>query len=68
MAGGDVVHPLIAPMIGRLASTLDGYAHSLVEGLRIESGASRAHARQLTPEALAARRAGVQARGRQQGN
>jgi enoyl-CoA hydratase len=43
-----------------------GYAATLNEGLRIEADASRDHARQLTPEALAARRAGVQQRGRQQ--
>lgn len=45
-----------------------GYATTLAEGLQIESDASRAYARQLTPEALAARRAGVQDRGRQQSN
>ena len=39
---------------------------TLADGLRIESDASRAYARQLTPEVLAARRAGVQDRGRQQ--
>jgi len=44
----------------------DGFAASMADGLRIESEASRAYARQLTPEVLAARRAGVQQRGRAQ--
>ena len=43
-----------------------GYAETLAGGLRLESEAAAAHARQLTPEKLAARRAGVQERGRQQ--
>jgi enoyl-CoA hydratase/carnithine racemase len=43
-----------------------GFSNTLAEGLHIESDASRAYARQLTPEVLAARRAGVQNRGRQQ--
>jgi enoyl-CoA hydratase/carnithine racemase len=43
-----------------------GFSQTLAEGLRIEADASRAYARQLTPEVLAARRAGVQDRGRQQ--
>jgi len=43
-----------------------GYAETLASGLRLESEASTAHARSLTPEKLAARRAAVQARGRQQ--
>lgn len=43
-----------------------GYAESFGRGLALESEASRAHARSLTPEVLAARRAGVQARGRDQ--
>ncbi|MFN8643894.1 MAG: enoyl-CoA hydratase [Candidatus Binatia bacterium] len=43
-----------------------GYAESFARGLALEREASRAHARSLTPEALAARRAGVQARGRDQ--
>jgi enoyl-CoA hydratase len=43
-----------------------GYAETLAAGLRLESQAAAAHARQLTPEKLAARRAGVQERGRQQ--
>jgi len=44
----------------------DGYALSLTDGLKVESTAAAAHARQLTPEELAARRAGVQQRGREQ--
>jgi enoyl-CoA hydratase len=43
-----------------------GYAQTFANGLRTESEASRAHARSLTPEVLAARRTGVQQRGRQQ--
>jgi enoyl-CoA hydratase len=43
-----------------------GYAATFAEGLRLEADANRAHARTLTPEAIAARRAGVQARGRDQ--
>lgn len=43
-----------------------GYADTLGAGLQIESKASTAHARQLTPEKLAARRGAVQERGRQQ--
>ena len=44
----------------------DGYAQTFADGLRIESEVSRAHARSLTPEAIAARRGGVQQRGREQ--
>src|SRR5262249_22428864 len=43
-----------------------GYADTSARGLAIESEASRAHARGVTPEALAARRAAVQQRGREQ--
>jgi enoyl-CoA hydratase len=43
-----------------------GYAASFADGLRIEKEANRAHARALTPERIAARRAAVQARGRAQ--
>ncbi|HXQ23161.1 MAG TPA: enoyl-CoA hydratase [Candidatus Acidoferrales bacterium] len=43
-----------------------GYATVLAEGLRLEAEASGTYARQLTPEVLAARRAGVQQRGREQ--
>lgn len=44
----------------------EGYATTMAEGLKVESRAARDQARALTPEALAARRAGVQQRGRQQ--
>jgi enoyl-CoA hydratase len=44
----------------------DGYAETFARGLALESEASRAHARSVTPELLAARRAGVQQRGREQ--
>jgi enoyl-CoA hydratase len=44
----------------------DGYAETFARGLALEAEASRAHARGLTPELLAARRAGVQQRGREQ--
>jgi enoyl-CoA hydratase len=43
-----------------------GYADTLGRGLAIESDAARAHARTVTAEMLAARRAGVQQRGREQ--
>lgn len=45
-----------------------GYAETFARGLAIENETSRAHARSLTPEVLAARRAGVQSRGRAQSN
>jgi enoyl-CoA hydratase len=44
----------------------DGFATSFAEGMALESERSRAHARTVTSEALAARRAGVQERGRRQ--
>lgn len=43
-----------------------GFATTFADGLRLEADANRAQARTLTPEVLAARRAGVQARGRDQ--
>jgi enoyl-CoA hydratase len=43
-----------------------GYAETFARGLAIEADASRAYAASLTPELLAARRAGVQQRGREQ--
>jgi enoyl-CoA hydratase len=55
-------------MLGYKRIIDDGYAETLASGLRLESEASTAHARALTPEKLASRRAGVQARGRQQKN
>lgn len=44
----------------------DGYAETFARGLALESEASRAHARGVTPDQLAARRASVQQRGREQ--
>ena len=44
----------------------EGYATTMAEGLKVESHAARESARTLAPAALAARRAGVQQRGRQQ--
>jgi enoyl-CoA hydratase/carnithine racemase len=43
-----------------------GFATTLADGLGIEAVANRAHARTVTPEAIAARRTAVQARGRDQ--
>ncbi len=43
-----------------------GFAATFADGLRLEAEANRAHAATLTPGAIAARRAGVQARGRDQ--
>ncbi|MBI3784148.1 MAG: enoyl-CoA hydratase [Deltaproteobacteria bacterium] len=44
----------------------DGYAQTFADGVQLEGKQSRAHAKGLTPEALAARRQNVQQRGRQQ--
>jgi enoyl-CoA hydratase len=43
-----------------------GYATTLGEGLRLEVDASRAHMRAVRPEQIAARRRGIQERGRRQ--
>jgi enoyl-CoA hydratase len=43
-----------------------GYATTLGEGLRLELEASRAHMRAVRPEQIAARRRGIQERGRRQ--
>lgn len=43
-----------------------GYAETLAAGLHLETEAAKQHARGLTPEKLAARRAAVQERGRAQ--
>ncbi|HVM97481.1 MAG TPA: enoyl-CoA hydratase [Candidatus Acidoferrales bacterium] len=43
-----------------------GYAQTFADGLKLEGRESRAHAKGLTPDALAARRQNVQQRGRQQ--
>jgi enoyl-CoA hydratase len=44
----------------------DGYAATFGDGLRIEQARNREHAKSVTPEKIAARRAQVQARGRSQ--
>jgi enoyl-CoA hydratase len=44
----------------------DGFATTFADGLRVESTRSREHARSVTPEAIAQRRAQVQSRGREQ--
>ncbi|HEY2387578.1 MAG TPA: enoyl-CoA hydratase [Candidatus Binatia bacterium] len=44
----------------------DGFAATLGEGLKLESARSHEHARAVTPETIATRRAEVQARGRDQ--
>jgi enoyl-CoA hydratase len=44
----------------------EGYARTFADGLELEGTASRAHARTLSADAIAERRAGVQARGREQ--
>jgi enoyl-CoA hydratase len=44
----------------------EGFATTFADGMRVEARANRAHAGTLTPDAIAARRAGVQARGRDQ--
>ena len=44
----------------------DGYALGMGEGLKLEHERSLAHNAEVTPEMVAARRAGVQERGRTQ--
>ena len=44
----------------------EGYAGTLAEGLAVESRTANEQVRQVTPEEIAARRAGIQARGRRQ--
>lgn len=44
----------------------EGYATTFAEGLRLETKASAENARNLTPDQIAARRAGIQQRGRAQ--
>ena len=44
----------------------DGYETNLRQGLELEQARSTAHNRHVTPEAVEARRAGIQARGRTQ--
>lgn len=56
-----------ADMLRQYKRVIDaGYATTLADGLQLESAASRAHVRNVTPEAIAARRSDVQARGRAQ--
>jgi hypothetical protein len=43
-----------------------GYAGTLADGLALERRMSREHLADVTPEAIAQRRAGIQDRGRQQ--
>jgi len=51
----------------RYKSVIDaGYADTFARGLAIESDAAREHARGVSRETLAARRAAVQQRGREQ--
>jgi enoyl-CoA hydratase len=44
----------------------EGYAETFRDGMRLEAQVNREHAKTLTPDALEARRRGVQARGREQ--
>ena len=54
-------------MVRSLKRVIDhGFAASLKDGLQIEHEAWADHARTVTPEAIAARRAGIQQRGRAQ--
>jgi hypothetical protein len=43
-----------------------GFATTLEAGLALERAASREHAASVRPEAIAARRSGIQTRGREQ--
>lgn len=57
----------VPEMVRSLKRVIDtGYAESLVAGLQIEHDAWAEHVRTVTPEAIAARRAGIQQRGRTQ--
>ncbi len=53
-------------LIGYKAMIDDGYELSLRSGLELEHGRSSVHNRNVTPEMVEARRAGIQARGRTQ--
>ena len=44
----------------------EGFATSFGEGMRMEARRSREHLAGVTPESVAARRSGIQARGREQ--
>jgi enoyl-CoA hydratase len=57
----------VPEMVRSMKRVIDsGYAASLKDGLRIEHDAWAEHVRTVTPEAIAARRAGIQQRGRTQ--
>jgi len=57
----------VPEMIRSLKHVIDsGYAAALKDGLQIEHDAWAEHARTVTPEGIAARRAGIQQRGRTQ--
>jgi enoyl-CoA hydratase len=57
----------VPKMLRNLKRVIDeGFATTLTEGLKIEHAAWRAHVRQITPEAIAERRAAIQQRGRKQ--
>src|SRR5262249_13046059 len=57
----------VPEMVRAMKQVIDrGYAASLADGLQIEHEAWAQHARTVTPEAIAARRSGIQQRGRTQ--
>ena len=57
----------VPEMLRNLKRVIDeGFATTLTEGLKLEHAAWRAHVRQITPEAIAERRAAIQQRGRKQ--
>jgi enoyl-CoA hydratase len=57
----------VPEMVRSMKQVIDrGYAESFTDGLQIEHEAWAEHARTITPEAIAARRSGIQQRGRAQ--
>lgn len=57
----------VPEMVRSMKKVIDqGYAASLADGLQIEHEAWADHTRTITPEAIAARRSGIQQRGRTQ--
>ena len=55
------------PSLRRYKQMIDrGYAGTFADGLALERRMSREHLADVTPEAIAARRAGIQDRGRKQ--
>ena len=57
----------VPEMLRNLKRVIDeGFATTLTEGLKLEHAAWRAHVQQITPEAIAERRAAIQQRGRKQ--